>query len=53
MIVEMLPPIDVTQYGKDQVRELSAHCHALMEAKINELNAEVAAREAQMREAKS
>lgn len=53
VIVEMLPPIDVTQYGKDQVRELSAHCHALMEAKINELNAEVAAREAQMREAKS
>ncbi|MEG1691598.1 MAG: 1-acylglycerol-3-phosphate O-acyltransferase [Hafnia sp.] len=53
VIVEMLPPIDVTKYGKDQVRELSAYCHALMEAKINELNAEVAAREAQMREAKS
>lgn len=31
VIVEMLPPIDVSQYGKDQVRELAAHCRSIME----------------------
>ncbi|MBJ3814208.1 1-acylglycerol-3-phosphate O-acyltransferase [Shimwellia pseudoproteus] len=46
VIVEMLPPIDTSGYGKDQVRELSAHCRQLMEEKINQLNAEVAEREA-------
>ncbi|WP_216782596.1 1-acylglycerol-3-phosphate O-acyltransferase [Candidatus Profftia tarda] len=45
VIIEMLPPIDVKKYGKNQVRELSNYCHALMKAKINELNAEVADRE--------
>ncbi|VEB54041.1 1-acylglycerol-3-phosphate O-acyltransferase [Salmonella enterica subsp. enterica] len=33
VIVEMLPPVDVSEYGKDQVRELAAHCRALMEQK--------------------
>jgi 1-acyl-sn-glycerol-3-phosphate acyltransferase len=45
VIVEMLPPVDISQYGKDQVRELSEHCRALMQAKIDELNKEVAERE--------
>ncbi|MBA0168616.1 MULTISPECIES: 1-acylglycerol-3-phosphate O-acyltransferase [Pectobacterium] len=46
VIVEMLPPIDTRAYTKDQVRELASHCHDVMAAKIAELDAEVAAREA-------
>ncbi|ACX86193.1 1-acylglycerol-3-phosphate O-acyltransferase [Pectobacterium parmentieri] len=46
VIVEMLPPIDTSAYTKDQVRELATHCHDVMAAKITELDAEVAAREA-------
>lgn len=47
VIVEMLPPIEVAKYSRDQVRELSAHCYALMETKLNALNREVATREGQ------
>ncbi|KHN50072.1 1-acylglycerol-3-phosphate O-acyltransferase [Pectobacterium fontis] len=46
VIVEMLPPIDTRAYTKDQVRELATHCHDVMAAKIAELDAEVAVREA-------
>jgi 1-acyl-sn-glycerol-3-phosphate acyltransferase len=46
VIVEMLPPVDVSKYGKDQVRELAAHCRELMLNKIAELDKEVAEREA-------
>lgn len=46
VIVEMLPPVDVTQFGKDQVRQLATHCRELMAAKIEELDKEVAEREA-------
>ncbi|ELQ5996066.1 1-acylglycerol-3-phosphate O-acyltransferase [Cronobacter dublinensis] len=46
VIVEMLPPVDTQGWGKEQVRELAAHCRQLMEAKIAELNKEVAEREA-------
>ncbi len=46
VIIEMLPPIDVSQYGKERLRELSNHCHQLMADKIAELDAEVAEREA-------
>ncbi|MDU6925100.1 1-acylglycerol-3-phosphate O-acyltransferase [Franconibacter helveticus 513] len=46
VIVEMLPPIDTSAWSKDQVRDLAAHCRQLMEAKIDELNKEVAEREA-------
>ncbi|MBW7983116.1 1-acylglycerol-3-phosphate O-acyltransferase [Enterobacillus tribolii] len=47
VIVEMLPPVDVSQFGKDQVRALAEHCRNLMQAKIAELDAEVAQREAE------
>ncbi|UDG81379.1 1-acyl-sn-glycerol-3-phosphate acyltransferase [Candidatus Profftia lariciata] len=47
VIVEMLPPIDITQYDKEHINELAMHCHALMAAKINELNAEVTIRESE------
>ncbi|MFG6657027.1 1-acylglycerol-3-phosphate O-acyltransferase [Scandinavium sp. M-37] len=46
VIVEMLPPIDTSRWGKDQVRELAAHCREIMMAKIAELDQEVAEREA-------
>ncbi|VYT67152.1 1-acylglycerol-3-phosphate O-acyltransferase [Metakosakonia massiliensis] len=46
VIVEMLSPVDVSQYGKDQIRDLAAHCRTLMENKIAELDKEVAEREA-------
>jgi 1-acyl-sn-glycerol-3-phosphate acyltransferase len=46
VIVEMLPPVDVSKYGKDQVRELAAHCRELMLNKYDALNKEVAEREA-------
>ncbi|MBD2806003.1 1-acylglycerol-3-phosphate O-acyltransferase [Xenorhabdus sp. ZM] len=42
VIVEMLPPIDTSKYGKDQVRELAEHCRQIMQAKIEELDKEVA-----------
>lgn len=45
VIVEMLPPIDTSKWGKDQVRELSKHCRDVMQAKIEELDKEVAQRE--------
>lgn len=46
VIVEMLQPVDTQGWGKEQVRELAAHCRQLMEAKIAELDKEVAEREA-------
>lgn len=46
VIIEMLPPIDTSQYGKERLRELSNHCHQIMADKIAELDAEVAEREA-------
>lgn len=48
-IVEMLPPIDTSLYGKERLRELSQHCHQIMGDKIAELDAEVARREAEMK----
>ncbi|WES67669.1 1-acylglycerol-3-phosphate O-acyltransferase [Superficieibacter sp. HKU1] len=46
VIVEMLPPVDTSAWGKDQVRDLAAHCREIMAAKIAELDKEVAEREA-------
>ncbi|EKM0526299.1 1-acylglycerol-3-phosphate O-acyltransferase [Cronobacter turicensis] len=46
VIVEMLPPVDTQGWGKEQVRELAAHCRQLMEEKIALLDKEVAEREA-------
>ncbi|VAX76286.1 1-acyl-sn-glycerol-3-phosphate acyltransferase [Serratia symbiotica] len=39
-IVEMLAPIDTSTYDKQTVRELAAYCHALMVAKIAQLDTE-------------
>lgn len=46
VIVEMLPPVDTSQFGKDNVRALATHCREMMSAKIAELDKEVAEREA-------
>jgi 1-acyl-sn-glycerol-3-phosphate acyltransferase len=45
VIVEMLPPVDTSQFGKEGVRALATH-RELMAAKIEELDREVAEREA-------
>ncbi|HDR0633697.1 TPA: 1-acylglycerol-3-phosphate O-acyltransferase [Pasteurella multocida] len=42
VICEMLEPIDVSTYDKENVRELAAHCHQLMAQRIAELDAEIA-----------
>lgn len=42
VIVEIMPPVDTSGYGKDRVRELSEHCRNLMLAKIEQLDAEIA-----------
>lgn len=46
VIVEMLPPIDISHYGKEHIRQLAIDCHEIMMVKIDELNKEVARREA-------
>jgi len=45
-IVEILPPVDTKAFENQSVRKLATHCRELMSAKFDELNAEVAAREA-------
>lgn len=42
VICEMMDPIDVSPYTKDNVRELATYCHDLMEKRIAELDAEIA-----------
>lgn len=46
VIVEMLPPVDTQAFADRSVRKLATHCRELMSAKLDELNAEVAEREA-------
>lgn len=45
VIVEMLPPVDTSEFANSSVRKLATHCRELMSAKLEELNAEVAERE--------
>ncbi len=47
VITEMLDPIDTSGYQLSDARHLAEHCHQLMEAKIAELDKEVAILEAQ------
>lgn len=48
VIVEMLPPISTEGYGKENVRELSTVCRDLMAQKLDELDEEVAQRNARL-----
>ncbi|CCN45069.1 1-acyl-sn-glycerol-3-phosphate acyltransferase [Vibrio nigripulchritudo MADA3029] len=41
VIVEMLPPVSIEGYSKENVRELANLCRAQMKAKLEELDAEV------------
>ncbi|WP_325893924.1 1-acylglycerol-3-phosphate O-acyltransferase [Grimontia sp. NTOU-MAR1] len=42
IIVEVMDPISIEDYNKDNVRELAKKCHDIMAAKLAELDAEVA-----------
>lgn len=42
VIIEMLPPIAVSDYASDNVRALMAKCHQQMQLKISELDHELA-----------
>ncbi|WP_112114330.1 1-acylglycerol-3-phosphate O-acyltransferase [Haemophilus influenzae] len=42
VICEIMDPIDVSGYTKDNVRDLAAYCHDLMEKRIAELDEEIA-----------
>ncbi|CZF84754.1 1-acylglycerol-3-phosphate O-acyltransferase [Grimontia marina] len=42
IIVEVMDPISIEGYDKDNVRELAKKCHDIMAAKLAELDAEVA-----------
>lgn len=41
VICEILPPIDTSNYTKENVRELAEYCHQLMAKNIAELDAEI------------
>jgi 1-acyl-sn-glycerol-3-phosphate acyltransferase len=45
VIVEMLAPISTQGYGKHQARELADYCYQLMQAKMTQLEAEIAQRD--------
>ncbi|OOF70312.1 1-acylglycerol-3-phosphate O-acyltransferase [Rodentibacter caecimuris] len=42
VICEMLAPIEVSSYSKENVRELAEYCHQIMEKRIAELDEEIA-----------
>jgi len=42
VIIEMLNPVKIADFGEDSIRELSARCHQLMQLKISELDHELA-----------
>lgn len=46
VIIEMLPPVDIKEFKNQSVRKLATHCRELMTAKLEQLDAEVAEREA-------
>ena len=42
VICEMLEPIDVSDYSRENVRELAEYCHDVMQNRIAELDREIA-----------
>lgn len=52
VIVEMLPPVDVSEFEGKSIRQLTNYCREIMVKKLEELNAEVAEREAKYRKKK-
>lgn len=49
VIIEMLAPIPTQGYDKHQARQLADHCYRLMQAKMTQLEAEVAQRDSAAR----
>jgi 1-acyl-sn-glycerol-3-phosphate acyltransferase len=47
VIIEMLPPIDTSAYGKEHLRELTEHCWQVMSTKIDQLTEEAERRDAE------
>jgi 1-acyl-sn-glycerol-3-phosphate acyltransferase len=39
--VAFLEPIRIANYQKENLRDLSRHCHDIMDSKINQLNEQV------------
>ena len=42
VICEMMAPVDISGYSRENVRELAEHCHQLMAQRIAELDQEIA-----------
>jgi 1-acyl-sn-glycerol-3-phosphate acyltransferase len=49
VIIEVLPPVDTSAYSRDKARVLAEDCRNLMAAKLAQLDAEVAEREARIK----
>lgn len=49
VICEMLEPIDVSGYSRENVRELAEYCHDVMQNRIVELDREVAQKEVEQK----
>ena len=49
MICEMLEPIDVSGYSRENVRELAEYCHDVMQNRIAELDREIAQKEVEQK----
>ena len=47
VIVEILDPVDVSEYGRENVRKLATHCRNVMKEKLVELDEEVKQRNEQ------
>ncbi|MHA2939187.1 1-acylglycerol-3-phosphate O-acyltransferase [Vibrio sp. RC27] len=47
VIVEILDPVDISQYERENVRKLATHCRNIMKEKLAELDEEVAQRNKQ------
>lgn len=46
VIIEILPPVETSGYNRKQVRALTSYCREMMKKKLDDLNTEVAKREA-------
>ena len=49
VICEMLEPIDVSGYSRENVRELAEYCHDVMQNRIAELDREIAQKEVEQK----
>lgn len=45
VLIDIMPPIETSQYELNQVRRIAAYCHKIMQLRIESLNKEVVLRE--------